>query len=410
MTTRNDEKRSLRVLRHHLPRTTRANRSARWLVLVLCLACVLIPAGNSQTVLSHPGLMYIGTLDHKLLVFDEDKEEVVGEIPVTGVPRITALSADQKQLYVINTRMGIEIVDLATRTVTSKFTLEDGRSRPDMISFTPSRLSPGNLDYDMFSGLAVDPAGRYLYTTLRVVVKEIDQYRLDPTRFVAIDLKDQKIARTFDFPKDLNRGFGFLSSFKVSPDGKLLYVFDNDIRIFDLATFTQVDSIPLSKPPYPGAAPYRLTVTDDPYDDTTKVTSVFTSVDPIVHKGTLGLATLDLLTRKLNYKVIGPSLPMLGFLVSPDRKLGYSAMFTSTHGNRRTEWWIWDIATQQVIKKQEFESRPTFRFGISSDGKKLYLYGSGSTLEVIDAKTLQSIKVIYLNKDITTNLVTLARK
>jgi hypothetical protein len=101
---------------------------------------------------------------------------------------------------------------------------------------------------------------------------------------------------------------------------------------------------------------------------------------------------------------------MLGFLVSPDRKLGYSVMFTSAGGNRRTEWWIWDIATQQVIKKQEFESRPTFRFGISSDGKKLYLYGSGSTLEVIDAKTLQSIKVIYLNKDITTNLVTLARK
>ena len=51
-----------------------------------------------------------------------------------------------------------------------------------------------------------------------------------------------------------------------------------------------------------------------------------------------------------------------------------------------------------------------FRFGISSDGKKLYLYGSGSTLEIIDAATLNSRKLLYLNRDITTNLITLARK
>jgi WD40 repeat protein len=101
---------------------------------------------------------------------------------------------------------------------------------------------------------------------------------------------------------------------------------------------------------------------------------------------------------------------MIGFLVSPDRKLGYSVMFSYAGGNRRTEWWVWDLQTHQVIKTQPFESRPTFRFGLSSDGKKLYLYGSGSTLEIFDASTLASLKLIYLNKDITTNLVTLARK
>ena len=37
-------------------------------------------------------------------------------------------------------------------------------------------------------------------------------------------------------------------SFKVSPDGKLLYAFGKDILIFDLATFTQVGKIELSKP------------------------------------------------------------------------------------------------------------------------------------------------------------------
>jgi hypothetical protein len=75
-----------------------------------------------------------------------------------------------------------------------------------------------------------------------------------------------------------------------------------------------------------------------------------------------------------------------------------------------TEWWVWDVVTHQVIKKASFESRPTFDFGISSDGSKLYLYGSGSTIEVYDAKTLTSDKVIFVNKDLTTDIVTLASK
>jgi WD40 repeat protein len=245
---------------------------------------------------------------------------------------------------------------------------------------------------------------------MKLTIKDLDEYRIEPTKFVAIDLRSKTIAKTFPFPKELDQGFGPLVSFKVSPDGKLLYVFGKDVLIFDLQTFTQVDKIALSKPPYPGASPLRLTVTDDPYDDTTKVTSVFTAVDPIVHKGTLGLATLNLITRDVSYSPIGPSYPMLGFLVSPDRKLGYSVMFNYAGGNRRTEWWVWDLQSHQVIKTQPFESRPTFRFGISSDGKKLYLYGSGSTLEIFDAATLTSRKLLYLNRDITTNLVTIARK
>jgi WD40 repeat protein len=373
---------------------------------LLSAAVQAAPEGS----LSRPGLMYIGTLDKKLLVFDEDKQEVVGEIPMAGIPRITALSADQKQLFIINTRMGLETVDLETRKVSNVLNLSDGRSRPDVLALAPDLINPGGYDFENFSGLAVDPTGQYLYSSMRVTVKDLDEYRIEPMKFVVIDLKNKSIAKAFPFPKELDQGFGPLSSFKVSPDGKRLFVFSKDVLIFDLATFTQIDKIALSKPPYPGASPLRLTVTDDPYDDPTKVTSVFTSVDTIVHKGTIGLATLNLLTRDVSYIPIGPALPMMGFLVSPDRKLGYSVMFNYAGGNRRTEWWVWDLQSHQVIKTQPFESRPTFRFGISSDGKKLYLYGSGSTLEIFDASTLASLKLLYLNRDITTNLVTLARK
>ena len=160
--------------------------------------------------------------------------------------------------------------------------------------------------------------------------------------------------------------------------------------------------------PYPGASPYRLAASDDPFDAPDTVTSVFTSVDSIVHKGTLGLAKIDLTTRKVDYFPIGPLLPMNGFQLSPDRKRGYSVMPKIGAGaNRATEWWVWDIESHKVVKKKDFDTRPTFRFAVGGDGKKLYLYGAGSTLEVWDAETLESRKLIYLNKDTTTNLITL---
>jgi hypothetical protein len=71
---------------------------------------------------------------------------------------------------------------------------------------------------------------------------------------------------------------------------------------------------------------------------------------------------------------------------------------------------VWDIENHKVIKKQAFEARPTFRFSVGGDGKRLYLYGAGSSLEIWDAETLQSRKLIFLNKDTTTNLITLASR
>jgi len=379
--------------------------------LALIFAALALGGVASAQMASSGHLMYIGTLDKKLLVIDEDKEEVVDSIPLGGIPRITALSADRKKLHIITTQMLLETVDLESRKVISSFTLADPRNKVRISASAPDRILAGSGSYSRLSGLAVDPTGKYIYTTMKVVIKDIDQYRIEPPQFVAIDLQEKKVAKAWPFPKDLDQGFGFDATYKVSPDGKLLYVFEDDILIFDLDTFKQVDKIELAQPPYPGASPYRLAANDDTFDDPNRVTSVFTSVDPIVHKGTLGMASIDLNTRKVDYFPIGPMLPMLGFLVSPDHKRGYSIMTKiGTGENRETEWWVWDLPNHTVLTKKTFESRPTFRFGVGGDGKKLYLYGAGSTLEIFDATTLESRKLIYLNKDTTTNLITIARR
>jgi DNA-binding beta-propeller fold protein YncE len=374
-------------------------------VLPIALLVSMIAYGQA---VSSGQLMYIGTLDKKLLIIDEGKEDVVGEIALEGIPRTTAISADHKKLYIFTTQMLLETVDLEARKVISSFNIADPRTHVRLQATAPDRVNIGS--NSRFSGLAVDPQGHYLYTTMRVVTKDIDQYRIDPPQFVAIDLQDKKVAKSWPFPQDMDQGFGFDATYKVSPDGKLLYVFQDDILVFDLNTFQQVDKIELAHPPYPGASPYRLAANEDTFDSPGMVNSVFTAVDPIVHKGTLGLASINLATRKVEYFPIGPLLPMMGFLVSPDRKRGYSVMpVVGTGANRLTEWWVWDIENHKVIRKKEFESRPTFRFAIGGDGKRLYLYGAGSTLEIFDSATLESKKLIYLNKDTTTNLITLAR-
>ena len=372
-------------------------------LLVVC--CLIYSMARGQT--SSERLMYVGTLDKKLLVIDEVKEEVVGEIPLGGIPRTTALSADKKKLHIFTTQMLLETIDLESRKIIISFNLADPRTRLRIQANAPDIVNAGN-NGARFSGIAVDPNGRYLYTTMRNAVKDIDQYRIDPPQFVAIDLQERKIVKAWPFPKEMNQGFGFNATYKVSADGKRLYVFQEDILVFDLDSFKQIDRIELAQPPYPGASPYRLAASDDPFDAPDTVTSVFTSVDSIVHKGTLGLAKIDLTTRKVDYFPIGPLLPMNGFQLSPDRKRGYSVMPKIGAGaNRATEWWVWDIESHKVVKKKDFDTRPTFRFAVGGDGKKLYLYGAGSTLEVWDAETLESRKLIYLNKDTTTNLITL---
>jgi hypothetical protein len=357
---------------------------------LLCGLLLWTPTVNAA------GLAYIGTLDKKLLIYDENKEEVVGEIQLQGIPRQTALTRDQSKLVIMTTQMAVETVDLQARKMINHFELADGRSRP--------RMSRGG------GGMALDPTGRYLYATFRASVKEADYYRMEPPQFVKIDLQAGKIVQSFAFPPDMDQGFGAGVTYRVSPDGKSLYVFDEDVIIYDLATFKEVDRLEMSRPDYPGASPYRLTAEDDPNAPDNVYTSLFTAVDPVVHKGTLGLATLDLNTRKSTFTPIGIDMPSLGFLVSPDHKRGYSIMFDGVGGNRRTEFWVWDLVSHQVIKKAPFEARPTLRFGLSGDGKKIYLYGAGSSFEVFDGDTLKSRKLIFLNKDTTTNLVTLAAK
>jgi hypothetical protein len=71
------------------------------------------------------------------------------------------------------------------------------------------------------------------------------------------------------------------------------------------------------------------------------------------------------------------------------------------HGNLRCEFWAFDLTKNQRTTTAEFPCRPRFSFGISSDGKHLYLFGAGFEIESWNAATLKHEQTIDLQNDVT---------
>ncbi len=130
--------------------------------------------------------------------------------------------------------------------------------------------------------------------------------------------------------------------------------------------------------------------------------SLFNASDPYIHNKVFGIARLDLTTREFSFTPIGPApSTMAGLQVTPDGKDGYTVITNGTLGNKRCEFWHFDLATSKVVDNAEFPCRSRFQFGMSGDGKKLYIYGASFSIEVYDAKTLKMEKDWDLGNDAT---------
>ncbi len=348
------------------------------------------PATGSVGSGSPATLIYAGALPGQVLVIDEAQEKVIDKIPLqTGIARDIQLSFDRKKLYVhTNRNNGIEVIDLATRKIINQFTLNDGNRSV------------------RFRGLAIDPQDRFIYATVTVAIKQIDRFDFEKPKFAVIDLAQKKITRTVDVPKEEDRPAGLRGNYRVSPDGKFLYVFGENVQIFDTTEFKLVEKIEFSKPLYPGMEAIRVGLRDDPYDEPGIVTSVFNTTDPVVHRSIFGIGRVDLTRRTFDFTPIGPSASGMGDLrLTPDRKTGYTVAYLGSGGDRRTEFWVFDMATRKVVNKIEFGGPINFRFSVSGSGKQIYIYGSAPTIEIYDAATLKPRKVIEINADLTTGMV-----
>jgi len=322
-------------------------------------------------------------------VFDESKGQVVEKIPlVTGLPTAMRLSLDRKKIYVTtNDHSGPEVIDVATRKVINHFVLN-----------TPTKR------YRFNSGVA-DPQDKVFYTVTTEMNKLNDRYEIGKLKYTVIDLAQQKIVKTADIAKEdenANAGFYGRAAFEVSPDGKYLYQFRDKVVILNAEDFKVVDRIDLSRPDFADMENVGFGGLLDSIGEPGKHISLFNSADPIVHNRVFGIARFDLSSRQVNFTPIGPSPPgMAGLQVAPDKKNAYTVITTGNLGNKRCEFWAFDLGTNHITQTMEVPCRSRFSFGMAGDGKKLYIYGAGYEIEVYDAATLKYERTWDLNNDVT---------
>jgi WD40 repeat protein len=357
---------------------------------------MLVSLAASAGASDAPQLVYLSTWPHQILVFDSAQEKIVDRIELsTDISQLLVLSPDKRKLYASTVRdNSIVTVDLAGRKVLSQFSLDSGNRNTRLM------------------GLAADPTGKYLYSIGSTVIKMPDHYEIEPYKIVLIDLEGHKISRAVDFPKDESLVGFYRVQMKFSPDGKYFYVFLGNILVFDSNTLQLVKKIDLADPHVPGFAnvifnPVEEEPAEDPNEEPGKLTNVFMSSDPYVHRAVFGIAKIDLATLSFDFTPVAPAttLSMTPLLLTPDHRTGYTVAINGSPGNRRCEFWAFDMKTRKLINTKEFEGRNRFSFGLSADGTKIFIYGAGYEISVYDAKTFTLRNTIALPGDMTSNIV-----
>ncbi len=335
------------------------------------------PAGG----IAGNGTLIIGAYPKQFWIIDEATEKTVGSIPFqSGIPRRTALSRDRKRFYTIEAAMEkVEIVDIAARKTVDSFALSDGNKKVRIRSVEP------------------DPGQRFVMMVTASATKLIDRFEIGSPTLLQYDLKEHKIVRTIPWPSGEERQN---ANIQFSPDGKLMYLFtDQDVLIYETGGFTQVDKWELSRPIEEGFGRLEMGSRDVFNDDPGFYTGIFNVSDPVQHRRMMGIARVNLAAKSVDFYTLGPSTGV-SFAMAPNRKMAYG-LFEDIG---RYEFWKFDLEHRKFAGRTEFKGRPRMGLKTSSNGKVLYIYVAGNTIDLYDAETYQYLRTITLDGDMTTDL------
>jgi hypothetical protein len=342
-------------------------------------------------------LIYLSSWPHNILVFDATQEKIIDQISLsTDVSQFLVLSADKKTLYAFTVNdNSVVTIDLATRNVLSTFS-----------------LNPDPNHNTRLLGVAVDPSGKSLYALGSTITKLADHYEIGLYQLMVVDLVSHKITKAVDFPKDESVFASLNFQMKFSPDAKHLYLFLGNVLVFNAQSLELEKKIDLADPGYPGYTnvvfnPVEEQPAEDPNEEPGKLTNVFLSSDPYVHRAVFGIAKIDLATLDFDFTPVAPAttLSMAPLLLTPDRQTGYTIAIDGPPGGRRCEFWAFDMKTRKLVAKKNFEGRTRFSFMLSADGTKIFIYGAGYDVAVYDAKTFELRNTVTLPGDLTSNII-----
>jgi hypothetical protein len=349
--------------------------------LVAAGALVAQSKGDKPRVSAGNGTLIIGSYPKQYWVIDEATEKITGSIPfTTGIPRRTTLSRDGKRFYTIEAAMEkIEIIDVAQRKTLDTFTLSEGTKKVRIRSIEP------------------DPLHRFVMMVTASATKLVDRFEIGAPALVQYDLASHTIVRTIPWPKGEERQN---ANMLFSPDGRLMYLFsDQDVLIYETGNFTQVDTWELSRPIEEGFGRLEFGSRDVFNDEPGFYTALFNVSDPVQHRRTMGIGRVNLAAKTVDFYTLGPSTG-LSFAMAPGRKVAYGLY----EDIGRYEFWKFDLEHRKLAGRTEFKGRPRMGLKTSSNGKVLYIYVAGNTIDLYDAETYQYLRTITLDGDMTTDL------
>jgi DNA-binding beta-propeller fold protein YncE len=373
--------------------TIRARRRFMGACLASLAALALAASGAIAQQPGHAtggnGTLYIGGYPNLIWIIDEATEKITGTIPVkSGIPRRLGLSRDLKRFYNIDaTSEHIEIIDIASKTTIDTFRLTEGNKRVRINSLEP------------------DPTHSYAIMLTRAATKLRDRVEIGPSTLQQYDLKEHKITRTIPWPDGQEQDNANLM---FSPDGKLLYFLGNDITIFETERFTEVDKWELSNLEE-GLGQVSVSFggfggLDTVNDEPGYLTTTLTVEDPVQHRRMMGVARINLSKKDLEFYTLGPA-GGVNFALAPDRKRGYG--LESSVG--RYQFWTFDLDKRRVVSRAEFDGRPRMSLKTSSNGRLLYIYNAGDTIDIYDGASYRYLRTITLPGDVTTQFYVVPR-
>ena len=126
--------------------------------LTFTLTCALVSLSAS----ARGSTLFLGAYPDQVLVFDDVKGQMETRIKlITGLPTSLSISMDRKTIYATtNDHDGIEVIDVATRKVTSHFVLDTPTTKYRLNGVTP------------------DPTGKFLYCITTEIDKLADHYEV----------------------------------------------------------------------------------------------------------------------------------------------------------------------------------------------------------------------------------------
>ncbi len=324
----------------------------KWKTLI-CMGVLACLAGAPA--LAKDMFYYVGY--GVIQVIDGDTDEIVADIPMEGWLRETALSPDKRYLYVTAKRHLIHKVDLEARKVVK--TLD---------------LSGGGWDRFVF-GFDVAPDGRTAYLSVRARTTEGGEVVVTPPKLTQMDLETGKVLRTLDLPWDA-------ATLTTVKNGKMVYVIGKDLYKIDVSgsEMKLVDTFKM----------YEKQMNFLPFwNYAWENGGVFMA--NYYTPELMGLLSIDKKTGEITDTPLN-GIPVFAYSViySPDKKKAYGVM---------DELNVIDLTTNTYEAIVVNHEGTCYGINVSSDGKKVYLAGGGSTLTIFDTETLKPIKVLQMATD-----------